>query len=116
MLRCSYVPKYIKQGLIITLHKGGKKRKDDPNNYRAITLSSCVLKLFELVLLDRCQHSLLQKLSRQEGGFQVGLGCTMTSFALRQSLHYAREHSSKVYLCFLDDKQASDHVWHDGLF
>ena len=40
----------------------------------------------------------------------------MTSFALRESLHYARENGSATYMCFLDGKQAFDHVWHDGLF
>lgn len=37
MLRIGYVPELMKRGIIITLHKGGKKRKDDPNNYRANT-------------------------------------------------------------------------------
>ena len=38
MLRLGHVPESMKKGEIITLHKGGKKRKDNPNNYRAITL------------------------------------------------------------------------------
>ena len=38
-------PKDMKRGVIITLFKGGNKRKDNPDNYRAITLSSVVLKL-----------------------------------------------------------------------
>ena len=36
--------------------------------------------------------------------------------ALRESLHYARENGSASYMCFLDGKQAFDHVWHDGPF
>ena len=46
MLRLRHIPTAMKRGEIITLHKGGKKRKDDPNNYRAITLSSVILKLY----------------------------------------------------------------------
>jgi hypothetical protein len=38
MLRKSYVPVSLKRGVIVTLHKGGNKRKDQPDNYRAITL------------------------------------------------------------------------------
>jgi hypothetical protein len=30
------LPDEMKKGIIITLNNGGKKRKDDPNNYRAI--------------------------------------------------------------------------------
>ena len=47
MFCIGYIPDRMKSGTIITLHKGGKKRTDDPNNYRAITLTSVVLKLFE---------------------------------------------------------------------
>ena len=43
----------MKLGIIITLYKGGDKRKNDPDSYRAITLTSCVLKLFEQTLLNR---------------------------------------------------------------
>ena len=49
----SYIPNDMKTGIIITLFKGGNKRKDDPDSYRAITLTSCVLKLFERILLNR---------------------------------------------------------------
>ena len=42
MFTHNYIPDTLKQGLIITLHKGGRKSKKDPNNYRAITLSSAI--------------------------------------------------------------------------
>ena len=71
MLRCGYIPESMKRGVIITLHKGGKKRKDEPNNYWAITLSSVVLKLYEMVLLDRCQETLLEKINTHQGGFST---------------------------------------------
>ena len=51
MFTHGYIPDTLKQGLIITLHKGGRKSKKDPYNYRAITLSSAILKLFERILL-----------------------------------------------------------------
>ena len=40
----------------------------------------------------------------------------MTSFLLRESIFYAKENGSKLYVCFLDVKKAFDCVWHDGLF
>ena len=40
MYNLGYVPANLKKGIIVTLHKGGRKSKSDPNNYRAITLSS----------------------------------------------------------------------------
>jgi len=54
----SYMSDSLKRGVIITLHKGGRKRKDDPNNYRAITLTSVILKLYEMLLLHRCKSNM----------------------------------------------------------
>ena len=45
ILRFAYAPKDMKKGVIVTLFKGGGGRKDNPDNYHAITLSSVVLKL-----------------------------------------------------------------------
>lgn len=118
MVHFSYVPLEMKKGVIITLFKGGNKRKDDPDSYRAITLSSVILKLLERVLLTRIQlfDKLTPPIHAMQGGFQKNLGCLMTSFMLRESVFYAKENGSKLYVCFLDVKKAFDCVWHDGLF
>ncbi len=117
MLAYSHTPTNMKRGLIVTLHKGGNKRKDDPNNYRAITLSSCILKLYERLILEKItSQSDSSRLSNLQGGFQKGMGCIMTSFLLRESILYAKENHSKLYVCFLDVQKAFDTVWHDGLF
>ena len=39
MFKLSHTSVKMKRGIIITLYKGGRKTKEDPNNYRAITLS-----------------------------------------------------------------------------
>ena len=106
MLLKSYIPESMKIGIIITLYKGGGKRKDDPNSYRAITLTASVLKLFERILLKR-----ISSVQRPFNPLQGGL-----SFLLQESVHFARENGSKLYFCFLDAKMAFDKVWHDGLF
>ena len=108
--------KPIKCGTIITLHKGNGKPKDKPNNYRAISLTSVILKLYEMVLMSRCKNTILDKLNMQQCGFQEQLGCLMTSFILRESIYFAQENRSKLFVCFLDGRQAFDRVWHSGLF
>ena len=55
MIKLVHVPVEMKRGTIITLFKDGNKRKDDPDNYRAITLSSVLLKLLERIILTRIQ-------------------------------------------------------------
>ena len=116
MYRLSYVPFSLKQGIIITLYKGGGKRKDDPKSYRAITLSSCLLKLYERCLLEKLQKELDGSLHPLQGGFRKSIGYNMTSFLLRECITYSNERGSNLYACFLDAKQAFDRVWHDGLF
>ena len=116
MLSSSHTPPGLKKGIIITLHKGGKKRKDDPNNYRAITLSSCIIKVYERILLKKIQTSGNVSLCSLQGGFQKGMSCILTSYLLHESIAYAKENSSKLYVCFLDAKKAFDKVWHAGLF
>ena len=56
----------MKVGVIITVFKGGNKRKDDPNSYRTITL----LKLYERVLHTRLVNSVPQALNPLQRGFQ----------------------------------------------
>ena len=118
IVRQSYAPKDMKRGVIITLFKGGNKRKDNPDNYRAITLSSVVLKLLERILLTRIElfDNIRPPIHSLQGGFKKQQGCLMSSFLVREAIQYAQEKGSKVYACFLDVKKAFDQVWHDGLF
>ena len=98
MYSLSHTPDEMKRGVIITLHKGGRKRKDDPNNYRAITLSSVILKLYERILLHRLEASLhlSEKLDKQQGGFQKQIGCVMTSFCVKEAISFCKENRSKL--------------------
>ena len=70
MYRYDYVPCNLKLGTIVTLHKGNGKRKDIPNNYRAITLSSSILKLYEKLLLGRLQNRINSPIHPLQGGFR----------------------------------------------
>ncbi|MES9879758.1 MAG: reverse transcriptase family protein [Sedimenticola sp.] len=115
MLKYGHAPKTMKRGIIITLFKGGRKPKHDPNNYRAITLGSVVLKLYERVLLNRMEEQLEPRLNQLQGGFRKNYGCLMTSFVLRERINFAKENGSRLYVCFLDVKKAFDCVWHNGL-
>ena len=116
MYNYGYIPARLKQGIIITLHKGGRKSKTDPNNYRAITLSSAILKLFERILLERVENSISKPLNCLQGRFRSGIGCNMTSLMLKECILYAKENYSKLFVCYLDVQKAFDRMWHNGLF
>ena len=65
-----YYPTSWTQGLISSIYKSGKK--DDPNNYRGITLSNCLGKLFNSILYNTLQNKLQKNtvLSPAQAGFQ----------------------------------------------
>ena len=114
MLKFSYCPPDMKKGVITVLHKGGNKPLNDPNNYRAITLTPVLLKLYESILLKRIE-SKPSPIHELQGGFRKGIGCMMTSFLFKESVQFARENNSKLYACFLDVRKAFDNVWHEAL-
>jgi len=71
MLRTSHVPDNLKRGVVVTLNKVGNKRRDSPDNFRAITLTSVLLTLYESVLLLRSKDAtcIMSNINTQQGGF-----------------------------------------------
>ena len=55
-----------------------KGNRNDPNNYRGISLSSCLCNLFPALLTERIQNDLEKKnvLGREQAGFRKNMGCT----------------------------------------
>ena len=51
-----------------------------------------------------------------QGGFRPNIGCNMTSVMLKECCLFAKEHHSKLFVCFLDVQKAFDKIWHNGLF
>lgn len=111
MITYSYTPSEMKNGVIVTLYKGGNKKKTDPNSYRAISLCSVILKLYEKVLLSFIEQDKKVTFNASQGGFQKKVNCLMTSFMLRECVNYGMEHHSPIYACFLDARQAFDRTW-----
>lgn len=92
-----YIPLAMKKGIIITLHKGGQKPMTDPKSYRAITLSSSILKLYESVLLRRIKAEINVPIHALQGGFQAGMGCMVTTFLTKECIAYCNENKSKLF-------------------
>ena len=87
---------------------------DDLNNYRAITISPVISKLFELILLKVCNCYLSS--DELQFGFKSGLGCSEAIFTLRSTIDYFNANGSTVYVAALDISKAYDKVNHYKLF
>ena len=97
------------------------KQSGDPQdleNYRGITLLSCLAKTFETVLNQRLynwseSHTTLHD---AQGGFRPGRRSTDSIFALREAVSERRERGLATFCCFVDVRKAYDRVWRDGLW
>lgn len=102
-------------GVVTPLAKEGSPVVFD--NWRPITLLSCLGKLFEHVLLRRVAPALLPTLACTQAGFRFG--ADEQAFALieclRARLATARRRSRRPLVAFLDIRKAFDVVWRDAL-
>ena len=80
-------------------HDRPQQGRPDPNNYRAITLTSCIFKLFERILLQRVETSLNTPLNILQVGFRTGLSCNMSSLMLKECISFTKENHSKLFVC-----------------
>ena len=104
-------------GLISPIHKKGPK--DDPSNYRGISLLSCFGKLFMSLLNNRLMQYTLEKeiLSKNQLGFLSG-NRTSDAHIITHNLirKYCHKYNTKLYSCFIDFSKAFDTIPRDILF
>ena len=112
------IPKSLKSGLIVPIHKGKGKPLDDPANYRGITLSPTIHKLLELLILPQIQTPLATNgiPDDLQCGFQKGKSCLLTAISLQLIIELNTQEKKPTYIALLDAQTAFDHVWHQGLF
>ena len=110
MLQHGYIPDNFGRGVIIPLIKDKSGDASSSSNYRGITLSSNVSKLFEMCLLDLFGKYLTT--SDLQFGFKKEVGCRDAIYALQSVVEFYTEHASTVNLCLLDMSKAFDNVNH----
>ena len=76
---------YLRHGLIIPIPKGHNRDMTNPSNYRGITLSSVLSKVFEKIILLRLVDQASQ-LNPLQGGFRSGHSCLHTAFILQETI------------------------------
>jgi len=91
----------------------------DPNNYRGISLLSCLGKLFCSIVNEYLTVKVesAQLLTELQGGFRRKRGCREQSFLLLSTLLSAEKRRGKQAFCtFVDFKKAYDSVRHSVLW
>ena len=90
----------------------------DPNNYRGITVCSCLGKFFTLIINDRLtkhldEHNIIHN---NQIGFRKGYRTSDHVFVLKSLIDLYTKNDKKVYACFVDFQKAYDTIWRNGLF
>ena len=97
-------------------HKSGDPT--DPDNYRGISVCSCLGKLFNRLLQKRLDNFLEDNnlLCPSQNGFRKGFRTTDNIFILKTVINkYLNRRNGKVFVCFVDFKKAFDSVWRQAL-
>ena len=86
----------------------------DSNNYRPIALATIVSKLFESVLLMKCEQILTT--SANQFGFNTGHSTDLCIYALEEFIEYYKSRNTTVFVTFWDTSKAFDRIDHWLLF
>ena len=98
------------------IHKGGTK--DDPSNYRGITLLNTVGKIFTSIVNSRLTEWAEKQLLIPESqfGFRKNRNTTDCIFIMNTLIEISIAHKVPLYVCFVDFRKAFNSVDHTMLW
>jgi len=110
-LKSGVVPTDWTIGVIVPIYKN-KGSISDVDNYRGITLLSCIGKLFTLVLNDRVKLFLEDRnlLGEEQAGFRNGYSTIDHVFTLNFIVNLYLQKKKKVFCAFVDYRKAFDSI------
>lgn len=85
-----------------------KGTKNDPKNYRSISLLSSISKIFTKILSQKVISA--TGISDEQQGFRKNWSTIDGIFIIRQLIEGSIEYDKPLYLCFVDFTQAFDRV------
>ena len=114
ILKTGIYPKSWKESFTIPIYKSGDK--NDPNNYRGISLINCLPKIFNTILNNRLIKIIEDQLSNSQFGFRENHRTADSIFVLKSLINkYIHKNKNTIYACFVDLRKAFDSVWREAL-
>ena len=104
------IPDIFKTGILTPVHK----KKKDPTlttNYRGITVTSVLGKIFEYALLEK-MPDLNANQTELQFGFTTGLSPIMAALIVSEGILHAKQQNKNLFLATLDSQKAFDVVHH----
>ena len=103
---------YTSRGVLAVTTGCKKGHANDANNYRGITLISCLEKIFTSVINNRLLKWLNENsiVTNAQFGFKPGYGTTDAMFSVHTVISKVLSSKKKLYCCFVDYRNAFDSV------
>lgn len=116
ILSSGFFPEQWMEGIIIPLFK--KNDPNDVNNYRGITLVSCMSKIFTSIINKRVVDwsEANNVVSDAQFGFRKGRSTIDAIFVLNALINKVLNNNDRLYCAFIDFKKAFDSVYRNGLW
>ena len=110
ILELEHFPSVWAKGNIVPIFKSGDSK--NTNNYRGITLLSCVGKLFTRIINDRLSEWAERNsiITEAQLGFRKGRGTVDCLFILNGLIQLMLNKGKKLYCCFIDYEKAFDYI------
>ena len=114
MLQHSFVPNQFRFGFMVPIIKDPQGNHSDSANYRGITISPIISKVFEHALKIIFTNHL--STSPYQFGFKQNSSTVHSLYCLQETIDYFVNNNSRVFCSFLDASKAFDRLIHSGLF
>ena len=100
--------------MISPIYKKGDR--SNPQNYRPITILSCLGKLFTYVFNARLNDYLEDCISENQAGFRKTYSTLDHIFSMYALIELLKSQKKKMFCCFVDFSSVFDSVWRVGLW
>ena len=117
ILNTCTIPEIWSHGRIMPIYKNSGD-STYPNNYRPISILSCLGKLFTALLSERLNTFMEEDkiLKENQAGFRKHYSTTDHIFSLYSLLEILKHEKKKLFCSFIDLSKAFDSVWGVGLW
>ena len=113
--RLERIPPSLKETVIVPVYNGKGRDPLLAKNYRGISLSSVIGKIFEHIILLRMIPILEEKGTphRTQTAYQAGVSCCDATKAVQETIRSYIDSGSTNFQCFYDLEKAFDSIEHN---
>ena len=109
-----HYPDNLQKSTIISIPKDARASLSNVDNYRGISVSNSMNKVFDYVIIKLYQNTLMS--SDMQFAYKSQHSTALCSVVYLETLQYYEQNGSQVYSCLLDTSKAFDRIHYGKLF